>query len=189
MSAFEYLLLFAAIILGLAVSDLAISLHKLMAARGRVRWDWLAPMAAIVAFLKIVTQWWTWFAAEGIAKALTFEMYLVVLVESVLLFLLAAAALPDDVPEKGIDLRAFFNGTRRRFWLLFALQWSIWTGVSLWIQIGVQGAKFGSLSPLYLLLPATLVLAFLRYRFIQTLALAGFIALYLMQYFGRTLGQ
>jgi hypothetical protein len=189
MNVFEYLLLFAAIILGLAVSDLAISLHKLMAARGRVRWDWLAPMAAAVAFLKIVTQWWAWFAAGAIARGMTFEMYLTLLVEAVLLFLLAASALPDEVPEKGIDLRAFYDGTQRRFWLLFALQWSIWTAVSTWTQIVIEGAKFNPYSPVYLILPATLALAFLRYRIVQTLALAGFIAVYLAQNFGRTLVQ
>src|SRR5437667_5006187 len=60
MNPFEYLLLFAAIVLGLAISDLAISLHRLLNAAGRVRWGLLSPLAGIIAFLKIITQWWTW---------------------------------------------------------------------------------------------------------------------------------
>ena len=38
MGAFEYLLLFAAVILGLAISDLAISLHLLLNAGKKVKW-------------------------------------------------------------------------------------------------------------------------------------------------------
>src|SRR5436190_926509 len=115
MGPFEYLLLFAVIILGLAVSDVALSLHRLLGAGPRVRWDWLAPLAALVAFLKIVTQWWTWFRAEPLAGGLTWEMFLGVLAGAVLLFLIAAASLPDEVPGEGrIDLAAHWAGVRRR---------------------------------------------------------------------------
>jgi len=74
MGPFEYLLILAVVVLGLALSDLAMSVHRLLAAGKRVRWDWLAPLAALVAFLKIVTQWWVWFGAAGIAAHLTFGM-------------------------------------------------------------------------------------------------------------------
>jgi hypothetical protein len=96
MGTFEYLLLFAAVILGLAISDLAISLHRLLNAAGRVRWDWLSPMAAALAFVRIVTQWWTWHDAERIAGGLTFGMFLGILISATLLFLMAAVALPDE---------------------------------------------------------------------------------------------
>jgi riboflavin transporter FmnP len=117
MSPFEYLLLFAAIILGLAIADLAMSIHRLLAAGARVSWDWLAPLAAFVVFLKIVTQWWTWYGASRIASGLTFEMFLAVLVASILLFLLTAVSLPDDFGERSIDLRDYYASVSRRFWL------------------------------------------------------------------------
>jgi len=66
MNPFEYLLLFAAIVLGLAISDLAISLHRLLNAAGRVRWA-SRTARRIIAFLKIITQWWTWYAAQSLA--------------------------------------------------------------------------------------------------------------------------
>ena len=122
MRPFEYLLLFAVVILGLAVSELAINLNRLLKAKSLVRWDVLAPLAALVAFLKIVTQWWVWFQAEAVANAMTFEMYLVVLIEAVLLFLLAGVTLPGEVPEQGISLRDSYESIRQRFWLLFAAQ-------------------------------------------------------------------
>lgn len=190
MSSFEYLLLFAAVILGLAVSELAVNLNRLMAARARVRWDWLAPLAALVAFLKIVTQWWVWFQAESIARQLTFEMYLAVLIEAVLLFLLAAAALPGELPETGIDLRQAYDSNRRRYWLLFAAQWLLWNVVSLWIQLRIEGAHLTTLlQPAYLILPVVLIAAFVRYRFLHTLVLLGLAFLYVWQFFGTTLAR
>ena len=50
MSPFEYLLAFAAVVLGLATSDLAMSLNKLLNAGSRVRWGLLAPLAALWRF-------------------------------------------------------------------------------------------------------------------------------------------
>ena len=37
-----------------------------------------------------------------------------------LLFLLAAAALPDEVPAEGLDLRAYYDRNRPYIWGLFA---------------------------------------------------------------------
>jgi hypothetical protein len=189
LGAFEYLMLFAAVILGLAVCDLAVSVHRLLAAGPRVRWDWLAPLAALVAFLKIVTQWWTFFLAGPLAKGLTFEMFLGVLVAAVLLFLLAADALPDEVGEGPIDLRAHYARVQRRFWLLFAAQWFLLTAVSTWAQVAIEKAHLDLVSPAWLILPATLLLAFWKNRWWQTIGLVGFVLVYVGQYFGQHLGQ
>ena len=189
MGAFEYLMLFAAVILGLAVCDLAVSVHRLLAAGPRVRWDWLAPLAALVAFLKIVTQWWTFFLAGPLAEGLTFEMFLGVLVAAVLLFLLAADALPDEVGEGPIDLRAHYARVQRRFWLLFAAQWFLLTAVSTWAQVAIEKAHLDLVSPAWLILPATLLLAFWKNRWWQTIGLVGFVLVYVGQYFGQHLGQ
>jgi hypothetical protein len=87
------------------------SLSRLLNAGSRVRWGVLTPLAAVVAFLKIITQWWSWYAAQSMAQALTFEMFIVVMIVLVLLFLLAAAVLPDVREGAGaIDLPAHFAG-------------------------------------------------------------------------------
>ena len=188
MGAFEYLLLFAAIILGLAVTDLALSLHRVLSAGPRVKWDLLAPLAAIVAFLKIVTQWWTWHAAEHLAQGLTFEMFLGVLLAAVLLFLIAAAALPDEIGAEPLDLAAHYAAVFRRYWLLFLLHWLLGNAVSLWAQVRIQGAHLTLLSPAYLLAPLIASLVFVRHRAWHAACLMGFVGLYLWQFFGKTLG-
>ncbi|MGZ6037643.1 MAG: hypothetical protein ACXWKR_03170 [Phenylobacterium sp.] len=190
MGPFEYLLTFVSVILGLAVSDLATSLHRLLDAGRRVRWDGLAPLAGVVAFLKIVTQWWSWFSAERIARGLTFEMFLGIVVGTVLLFLLAAAALPDEVAEGPIDLKAHYAKVSSRFWLLFAGQFVVMTGVGIWAQVQIDHARFAPqtlISPAGAVFVLSLVLVFVRNRWLHGLSLAGLTILYLIQLFGHSL--
>ena len=189
MGPFEYLLLFTAVILGLAVSDLALSLHRLLGAGARVTWDWLAPMAAVVAFLKIVTQWWIWYGAKALADGMTWEMFLALLVSTLLLFLLAAAALPDET-DAPIDLAAHYAAISRRYWILFIGQWLLGNAFSIWAQMAIGHAHFDPrtlISPGVAIAAVAVVLVFVRNRWLHGLSLVGLIALYLVQSFGRSL--
>ena len=186
MGPFEYLLTFLSIVLGLAIADLCVSLNRLLGAGPRVRWDWLSPLAALVALLKIVTQWWTWFYAAPLAKGVTFEMFLAALASAVLLYLIAAAALPDSL-EEGADLRAYFERTRRRYWLMFAAQFALTNAVSIWAQVQIEGARLNLVSPAYLILPVSLSLIFIRNRGWHTACLLGLTVVYLSQFYGQSL--
>jgi len=185
---FEYLLVLAAVILGLAVSDLAMSANRLLDAGERIKWDWLAPLAAIVVFLKIVTQWWTWFSAAPIAKGLTFEMYLGVLSSAVLLFLLAAASLPDQIGDGKFDLAEYYRRVQRRYWLIFAAHFAVSAVVNAWVQIALEAARF-AFSLAYLIVPGAIALGFIRVRWLHAVALLALIGVYLAQLFGHGLGQ
>ena len=184
--AFEYLLLFAAVVLGLAISDLAVSLHRLLNAGKRVRWDALSLLAAALAFERIVVQWWTWHTASRIASGLTFGMFLGVLISATLLFLMAAVALPDE-GEGTIDLRVHFASTHRRYWLLFAAQWLTLNVVTDWAEVVINKAHLSFASPLLLIFPISVVLAFVPNRIVQVLGLIGFLVLYTALLFGQTL--
>lgn len=58
---------------------------------------------------------------------MTIGQFLPLLVELVILFLLAAAALPDDIPPGGLDLKLYYDRNGPYFWSLFtaALGWLI----------------------------------------------------------------
>jgi hypothetical protein len=183
---FEYLLLFAAVILGLAISDLAVSLHRLLNAAQRVRWDALSLLAAALAFERIVIQWWTWHAADRIATGLTFGMFLGILISTVLLFLMAAVALPDETGDD-IDLRVYYARVHRRYWLLFAAQWVTLNIVSAWAQHTIYKERIDLVSPLWLIVPVTFALAFISNRIVQALGLMGFMVFYTSILFGQTL--
>jgi hypothetical protein len=118
MSVVEYVSVFVSIVLGLAFADLAFSLHRLMRARRRVRWDWMSLALALVMLLEIAQFWWLshdWYAARVELRLVQFLPNLVLLL---LIYLMAAAVLPDEVPERGLDLRRFYVETATYFWAL-----------------------------------------------------------------------
>jgi hypothetical protein len=126
----DNVLVFASIILGVAVADQLTSLHRLLKRRSEVSWD---PLLLWVAALVLLTQiqiWWS--LAGGRQKApITIGAFLPMLVLLVLLFLLAAASLPDELEEGPVDLRVYYAKQSRYIWTLFALAlgWLIGTQV------------------------------------------------------------
>jgi hypothetical protein len=121
MSLVERVAVLVAIVLGLALTELGISFHRLMRAGRRVRWDWMSPALAVVMLLETVQFWWlsqAWYANATELRLLEFLPRLLLLL---MIYLLAAAVLPDEVPERGISLRSFYVETSRYFWALVGL--------------------------------------------------------------------
>lgn len=114
----EGALIFASIIVGVAVTDLLTSFHRLLRARKRVRWDFIPLWAALTVLLTLVQVWWG--LAGGEDPAMTIRAFVPSLAALIILFLLAAAALPDDVGPEGVDLRAFYSEHQRTIWVLYA---------------------------------------------------------------------
>jgi hypothetical protein len=57
MSGTDYILGLLAIVTGLAISDMVVSLHGLLINRRHVKWDWLALVAAAFVLVLIVNSW------------------------------------------------------------------------------------------------------------------------------------
>ena len=129
MSAFEYVSVMTSIIIGLALVDVLISANRLIRAGSAVRWDWAAPAASVLVVMTLLQIWWGQYQPTD--AGLTIGQFLPLFVELVILFLLAAAALPDEIPADGLDLRAYYDRNGPYFWSLFtaALVWL--TGVDL----------------------------------------------------------
>ena len=121
MTASEYVAAFASIILALAVTDLATSMHRLLRARKRVRWDWLPLAVAVLILLGTVQFWWVFFDVWSSSGRLALGAFLPDFLTLLLLFFVASAALPDEVPQAGLDLRAYYFENRSYFWILFML--------------------------------------------------------------------
>ena len=121
MTPFEYSLALVSILIGLAVADLATCLHRLLRARNRVRWDWL-PLASALLVMLLILQFWWGFYRLGTAPIWThYGAFLILVATLIVIFLLASAALPDDVPESGLDLARYYEENARYFWSLFGL--------------------------------------------------------------------
>ena len=136
MTPFEYVLAFVSIVVGLAVADLATSLHRLLRARDRVRWDWLALTAAVLAGLAVLQFWWSFYQTGHAPVWHVYGAFVLLLALVVTLVLLAAAALPDEVPPGELDLRAYYDTNARYFWVLFTLFVSMAAVVSILPAVG-----------------------------------------------------
>jgi hypothetical protein len=120
MSTAEYIATFASIVVGLAFADLLMSLHRLVRSRRTVQWDWLPIAAALMVLLTIVQTWWRSYEIWTAQPVFTFGQFLPDLLALIMLFFLSAAALPDEVPESGTDLKKYYMENRAYFWGLFA---------------------------------------------------------------------
>ncbi len=136
MSAFEYTSVLASIIIGLALVDILVSLNRLIRAGREVRWHWAAPLSALLVTLTIVQIWWSLYRPEG--APMTIGQFLPLLVLMVILFLLAAAALPDETSPDGKDLRVYYDRNGPYFWSLFtaALAWPV---LIEWLEASLHG--------------------------------------------------
>lgn len=98
MSQLEYLTTFVAIVIGIAVTNLMTSLHRLIVARRQVRWHPLPLLWVALLFLLVIAYWWGnyhVFQENDVLFLFAFE-----LLGPILLFLAAGAALPDDAPSR-----------------------------------------------------------------------------------------
>ena len=118
MSVFEYTSVLASIIIGLALVDILVSLNRLIRAGRQVRWHWAPVTAMGLVVLTLIQIWWSLYRPQD--GTVTIGQFLPLFVELVILFLLAAAALPDEVAPEGVDLKAYYHGNGRYFWSLFA---------------------------------------------------------------------
>ena len=115
MNTFEYVTVLVSIVVGLAVADMATSLHRLLRNRSRVRWTWVPLAAALLIFLEILNFWWQWDRFTGHTWGELFPYFFVL----VLIFLAASASLPDEVSPDGLDLGAYFDDVRPYFWAVY----------------------------------------------------------------------
>jgi hypothetical protein len=140
----EQALIFASIIVGVAVSDQILSLNRLLRSEAPVRWHWIVPIVALQVLMTNVQTWWL--IAGAHLSSISIGQFLPMLIELILLALLSAASLPDRVPEEGIDLHQYYRRHARYLWLLYALSlvWFQGYGLVRSLDAGVGLGKWGA---------------------------------------------
>jgi hypothetical protein len=118
--AFEYALGIFAVLIGLAVADIAASFHRLLRNKRQVRWDPLALLAASYALCMAVYMWFDIWGVRHFELTRHFPFYVGLVAELFVLYLIAAASLPDET-RGPVDLREYYFQNRRHFWLLIAV--------------------------------------------------------------------
>lgn len=141
----EQALVFASIIIGVAISDQVMSLHRLLRTSAPVRWHWAQPWFAAIVLMTDMMVWWG--LARDATGPISIGEFLPNVVLLILLALLTVSSLPDHVDEDGVDLAAFYQGNRRYQWILLSLAFFVSTLIGLGeaLREGVSaGAFFGA---------------------------------------------
>ena len=166
MSGGGYLLGLILVITGLAISDLVVSLHGVLMHRRKVKWDWLALLAAAYIFLMIVNSWGVSFRAfKGDDVNPPLWQFLELIWQIIPLYLAARAALPDIVSAEGVDLAAHYASVSRYFWSAIGLTLLLYlVGVSFYrgAVLPVLREDWGAVAQLVLV---TVLIVFARREF------------------------
>jgi len=120
MDAFSYLSVLLSIVLGLAVTQLLSGFAALVHARRRIAMYWPVPVQMGATLLITVQVWWAMFGMHNVPRW-TFAGFLVVLAQSVAVYLMAAFITPEFGGDTRIDLReAYFREARWFFGSILA---------------------------------------------------------------------
>src|ERR1700719_700336 len=112
MDEFGYLSVILSIILGLSVTQLLQGLSQVINARDRVRIYWPAIGWTLLLLVIDVQAWWAMFGYRN-RHEWTFPQFAILLLETIVLYLLAALSLPTAFGEAVVDLRAnYFRHAR-----------------------------------------------------------------------------
>jgi uncharacterized membrane protein len=162
--AFEFALGLFSVLIGLSIADVATSLHRLIRKHAMVRWDPLTLLAALFALLMTIGMWFDLWGIRNATSVRSFFFYLALVAAFFVLFLIAAASLPDEAAGP-VDLRAYYDGNRRYFWLLVTLFQVIYVAFGFHFIAGIIDHLPGSMLVvvlvqwgLLILVPATLTL-------------------------------
>jgi hypothetical protein len=134
--AFEYALGLFAVLIGLAITDIAASFHRLLRIKSRVIWDPLTLLAAFYALCMAVYMWFDIWGVRHFHLTRHFFFYIGLILQLFLLYLIAAASLPDESAGDRVDLREYYAGNRQHFWQLMAIFHTVYFAFGLYFSTG-----------------------------------------------------
>jgi len=140
-TAFEYAMGLFSVLIGLAVVDVATSFHRLARVRRAITWDPLTLIVALYTLCMAVYMWFDLWGVRHFSAARQFPTYLSLVALFFVLYLAAAASLPDEANET-TSLRAYYDGNRRYFWTLVTLFQALYTAFGLFLLFAAAGNDF-----------------------------------------------
>jgi hypothetical protein len=189
MTPFDYALGLVSVLVGLALADVAASLHRLLRNARLVTWDGRVILSVVLVIVTITGMWFEVWSIRNVKAVLSYPFYLSLFLEFMVLFLVCTACLPDEA-EEGCDLGRYYERSSAYLWLLFALfqtsfflHWIYFAG----LRMGAQGRTLFSGMWVGFPLVVFLLLVVLRSRWLHYIALLVLIAHRLLTYWNFTL--
>lgn len=111
MGLWEFTFALSAVILGLALTNIAATIHKLLLAGKKVRWAPEPILLTAIVLLVIVSVWLgEWFHRD--VTSVTIGQMLLQVAKLLVLYVAAASCLPEPEGNETLDLRSYFDRTR-----------------------------------------------------------------------------
>ena len=120
MAAFDYVILLASFVYGLALTHLLSRLSSLLLARERVRFSGLQTLMMANAVVTVFVDWLSAWQSHGV-KEWDLATVAIWFVFALLNFFLCAAAAPEAPAGERVDLETFYWSHLRLFYLVYAL--------------------------------------------------------------------
>jgi hypothetical protein len=111
---FGYLSVLLSVVIGLAVTEVLQGMRRRIIAAERVRSYWPARLWSITLLLVCAQTWWAMFGLRA-RSDWHFDEFLILLAQTVVLYLLCGIVFPDFEGDGDIDLRAHYFRQRTRF--------------------------------------------------------------------------
>lgn len=137
MDKFEYVVALAAVITGLGLSDVAVSLHRLLKRRGGVVWDWLPITLALYASLVLMRLWYQLWSVHNLPVVTGLPFVTVQVLQTLVLVLVLSAALPDedDFQSGNINLQSYYAEHGRYVWSMYLVFVLMWVGTGTYFRM------------------------------------------------------
>ena len=126
MDAFSYLSVLLSVILGLAIAQVLQGYRALALNRRRVTLYWPSLAWSGIILAMVAQHWWASFDLAGRADW-SFAAFAAILIQTALIYMMAALVLPDIPADQPIDLKAHYYREQRVFFGVgaAAIGWSI----------------------------------------------------------------
>lgn len=114
MDEFGYLSVLLSIIIGLAVTQILQGFRERMLSHAQIKQFWPTRLWAATLLLACAQMWWTMFDLRN-RHDWEFNQFLVLLAQTIVLYLAAALVFPDFPRDVVVDLREHYFAQRKRF--------------------------------------------------------------------------
>ncbi|MEO8881741.1 MAG: hypothetical protein ABI446_15215 [Gemmatimonadaceae bacterium] len=112
MDAFGYLSVLLSIIIGLGITQLLTAGGRLIRHRAQVRFYWPPLLWAAVIVVIFIQMWWSMFGLRTL-NSWGFLAFIVVLLQPIMVYMMAAVVLPENIESEAVDLRDHFEAQHR----------------------------------------------------------------------------
>lgn len=165
MDKFEYVVALVAVITGVGLADVAMSLHRLLKRRAGVVWYWIPVAIALYASLALMRLWYQFWSVHDNLVATGLPFVAVQTVQTLVLVLVAVAALPDedDFRDGRVDLGAYYATHWRYVWTMYLVFCAMWVGTGAYFRLSKGALVSDATFALYFGVPIVATVAALAF--------------------------